>query len=449
MKRAMGGHRQALAIGVLVLALAGCQQSGGLVSGGAARWGMLPGQLAGTRTKNAEQGELQLAVARQLETQGKLPEALQAYRSVAETFRLPAAYHRLAVVHDKTGDFEAAARTYEQALQLDPSNAELLCDVGYSYMLQQRWQEGEAFLRRAVTVAPQLARAHNNLGMLLARTGRIDEALAQFTKGGGSEAQARTNLAFALVNQQRPDEARRQLQLALAQDPSLSAAQQLLSLLARQPGEPPAQPAVAEAAKAQPAPAEIRPVSVAAAPALSSAAPPSRAAQPAHATPPAPGLTPVSEPASKGSALPAGSLVRAAAPRPLEPALSRSILAQSLPSPPPSLRPASPQPVASQPAGKTAASAGEPAVRVARHPLRATSAEGPQLQPAEHATTPEADLAPKRLVEAGVVRYVSPNGPLAAAESPADDQATRQPGGAVHPLRSLLRLERVNPLRRN
>jgi Flp pilus assembly protein TadD len=79
-------------------------------------------------------------------------------------------------------------------------------------------------LRQAIALAPTHERAHNNLGLVLARTHRHDEALAEFTKAGLRDADARVNLAFVLTLENNWPEARKQYEAALAADAASVAA---------------------------------------------------------------------------------------------------------------------------------------------------------------------------------------------------------------------------------
>lgn len=175
---------------------------------------------------------VQMAVALSMERQGKTDEALGIYRDViAKDKRQTTAYHRLAVLHEKQGDAASALKYYREALQCDPKNAEVQCDYGYCCYLRRDWKTGETSLRKAVELQPGLARAHNNLGLLLARTGREDEALQEFFKAGCAEPAARANLALALTIERRFPEAEQQYQRALAADPNLKPAQEGLAAL--------------------------------------------------------------------------------------------------------------------------------------------------------------------------------------------------------------------------
>src|SRR5699024_691606 len=109
------------------------------------------------------------------------------------------AYLRLAVLNDRQGKFSESAVLYQQALAASPGDPNIFNDKGYSLYLQRRWVEAEMSLRQAVVLQPDHARAHNNLGLVLAHTGRPDLAVAEFRQGGCSEADAQINLAYALT----------------------------------------------------------------------------------------------------------------------------------------------------------------------------------------------------------------------------------------------------------
>lgn len=186
------------------------------------------------RPLNARQvAEVQISLARSLEGRGEFDAALNAYRQAGEKDpRLTVAYWRMAVLLDKQGKFTESEPHYRQALKLDASNSDLLCDYGYSLYLQRRWGESEERLRKVIALHPDYARAHNHLGMLLAQLERTDEALVEFRKAGCSTADARSNLAFVMTLNHRWDEARRQYELAIEANPDSSVARTGLDNLA-------------------------------------------------------------------------------------------------------------------------------------------------------------------------------------------------------------------------
>lgn len=254
----------------LVLALGGTVL-GGCQSSGPSGWAELalvrPDH--GGRVSDRQAADVQVALGRTYEKHGRPDLAVAAYTdAVKRDPKRTDAYVRLAILNDREGKFKESAELYRKALQTSPGNADIFCDMGYSMYLQRRWAEAEMNLRQALALKPDHARAHNNLGLVLAHTDRAEEALAQFRKAG-TEAEAHLNLAFALTLDQHWDEARAQYELALAANPSLEQAKNglreldnlvaktsrpkppaVVAVQARDQCEPPAQ--ITQAAKIEP-----------------------------------------------------------------------------------------------------------------------------------------------------------------------------------------------------
>jgi type IV pilus biogenesis/stability protein PilW len=79
------------------------------------------------------------------------------------------------------GKPQDALREYDEALTYDPDLAE--AHMGRGVVLElgfNKLDEAEAEYRKAIQLKPGLAEAHNNLGQLLARTGRLEEAVKEF-----------------------------------------------------------------------------------------------------------------------------------------------------------------------------------------------------------------------------------------------------------------------------
>ena len=170
--------------------------------------------------KSRQLAEKNFKLGRSLEKRAEFERAMRAYREVLALDDGRAdAYHRLAIIHHREGNFDESVRLFAKALDLQANNHELLCDLGFSFYLQDRLGDAEQSLRDALCHDPHLKRAHVNLGLVLAATNRLNEAYLESREGGCSEAEARTNLAFALTLQQRWSAAREQYELALAADP--------------------------------------------------------------------------------------------------------------------------------------------------------------------------------------------------------------------------------------
>jgi Tfp pilus assembly protein PilF len=93
-------------------------------------------------------------------------------------------------------------------------------------------------LRHALQLNPGHARAHNNLGLVLARLGQNDEAMAEFKKGGCTSADAHINVAYCNLLAGNAQVSRQHLEIALKLEPDSAPAKKALQdftiLLARQ-----------------------------------------------------------------------------------------------------------------------------------------------------------------------------------------------------------------------
>lgn len=181
---------------------------------------------------NRQIAEVQLSLARSLERRGEIEPAIEAYRKAVEKDPQRATgYWRMAILQDRQGNVDESESLYRKARKLDPKNPDLICDFGYSLYLHRRWAEAEECLRQAIALKSRHARAHNNLGLLLAQGERTEEALAEFRKAGCDESDARTNLAFVMTMNHRWVEAREQYELALDANPDAAAARSGLEKL--------------------------------------------------------------------------------------------------------------------------------------------------------------------------------------------------------------------------
>lgn len=216
---------------------AGCQQSG-LSSGN--WWNPLaglsrhrppfPSPTPPVKLTSAQKADVEMALARTLENKGYTDRAIKTYLEVIrKDSRRADAHHRLAVLYDKKGECAKAEEHYRATLKRDPNSSEAYCDFGYSCYLQQRWQEAETHFRKSLSLNPEMKRAHNNLGLLLARRGNSAAALQEFQRAGCAEAEARANLAFMMMFEDRWEEAQGQFELALAADPSSEVARKGLN----------------------------------------------------------------------------------------------------------------------------------------------------------------------------------------------------------------------------
>ena len=180
----------------------------------------------------AQRADIQLAMARSMERQADTTRTMAAYQDVLKLQpNHPVATHRLAVLHDRLGNYEVSGQLFRRALQLSPGNAAIFGDLGYSMYLQDRWSEAEMNLRQAIALNPGDRRTHNNLGLVLAHVGDSNASLGEFRRAGCTATDAHMNLAYVQTLYQNWPQARRNYRLALKADPSSDKAKGRLAKL--------------------------------------------------------------------------------------------------------------------------------------------------------------------------------------------------------------------------
>jgi tetratricopeptide (TPR) repeat protein len=169
--------------------------------------------------------DVQVAVGLSLEETNKPKEAEAAYReAIAKDPKRADAIERLAVLSDMKGDYKSSNLLFARALELDPKNAEFLCDRGYSYYLQRRWSDAESTFQTAIAIDPTHLRSHNNLGLVYARQGSLTNALEEFRRAGCSASDCQSNLALVLAMDGQIQDARLAYDAALKANPQSKAA---------------------------------------------------------------------------------------------------------------------------------------------------------------------------------------------------------------------------------
>ena len=79
-------------------------------------------------------------------------------------------------------DYAGAAKKFEAALDIEPNNLIALSNLGVVNYQQNKLDESEQFLRRAVALAPNDAESRALLGIVYFRKGKTDDAFAELTR---------------------------------------------------------------------------------------------------------------------------------------------------------------------------------------------------------------------------------------------------------------------------
>jgi len=125
------------------------------------------------------------------------------------------------------GYMDQAAASFQIALRDDPQSAEALYGIGSVYLDQQKTAEARESFERALKLRASYpdtsANSWNNLGLLAAREGRMDEAVGYFQEAlklSPDHLIALNNLGSAYRQQKRWDDARKTYDRALEINPN-------------------------------------------------------------------------------------------------------------------------------------------------------------------------------------------------------------------------------------
>ena len=96
------------------------------------------------------------------------------------------------------------------ALRLRPDIAEAHTNLGVALARQGRVSEAIVHYSESLRIRPDIAEAHNNLGNALARQGRVSEAIVHYSEAlrlKPDYTEAHYNLGVALANQRKVEKA--------------------------------------------------------------------------------------------------------------------------------------------------------------------------------------------------------------------------------------------------
>lgn len=175
-----------------------------------------------------EQAELLSAVAAAAEARGDHAEAIGHYESVLKSSPEDGqAAWRLAVLYARRGLTEPSLESFQRAVEINPKDPELRCDYAYSLYLGERFDQAELQIMESVKLEPELIRARNILGMILARKGDAEGAMREFTLAKVPPSEAHANIAFAMLLNGDSMAAEKRIAFAESMQPSRKLASRL------------------------------------------------------------------------------------------------------------------------------------------------------------------------------------------------------------------------------
>jgi Tfp pilus assembly protein PilF len=175
--------------------------------------------------------EVYVGAARLLENQGKFAEAEDKYREALKASPTDLnGLVGLARLYDRQGQPQKAIELYQTAAKAHPNNGLILNDLGLCLRRQRQVDKSVVAFRRAVELMPGNAKYRNNLAAALVDAGKENEAYAELA-AVNSPAVAHYNLAYLCHERGQRASALAHLQEALAADPSLKPAGEMLAQL--------------------------------------------------------------------------------------------------------------------------------------------------------------------------------------------------------------------------
>jgi protein O-mannosyl-transferase len=92
----------------------------------------------------------------------------------------PVAYENLGMELAERGDFQEALENFQQALRINPNDAEADNDMGATFIALGKADEAILHFRKALRSKPNLANSHYGLGYALFLQGKLDEAINEY-----------------------------------------------------------------------------------------------------------------------------------------------------------------------------------------------------------------------------------------------------------------------------
>ena len=172
-----------------------------------------------------------MVAGEQMQNNGQVEQAIGLYEKARKNDPgLKTIAHHLAVLYDIQGDSTRSLAEYRLAVEAEPKNPNVFSDLGYYYFKRDNLGDAERELRKAIELDPKHAKALTNLGMVLAGEKRFEESFQVFAQAVGPAA-AHSNVGVLLAKQGRNDEARREFHEALALDSTLQQPKAFLAYL--------------------------------------------------------------------------------------------------------------------------------------------------------------------------------------------------------------------------
>ena len=137
-----------------------------------------------SKMRNPPSGNLELIF--ELFKKEKFSETLSAARIILENFpemdRAANVFNLRGVAYFRLGQYELAINEYANALEIQPTYADALNNMGCSLNKIKKTEQALSFFDRAIAAKPNFSHAYNNAGNALQNIGKLHEAIARYEK---------------------------------------------------------------------------------------------------------------------------------------------------------------------------------------------------------------------------------------------------------------------------
>lgn len=187
--------------------------------------------LAEMPSKNSLGPEIWVTNGSIYEMKGDFTKALDNYTKALE--KEPdnvAALQAVARLHGRQEQHAQAVEDFQKVVKVSPT-AENYSDLASAQQKAGRLGDAQTSIQKAITMEPSVARYRNNLAGILVAGGRSDEAVKELQQIF-PPAVANYNVAYLHYTNKNTAAAQQHLQAALAADPNLQPARDLMNMLA-------------------------------------------------------------------------------------------------------------------------------------------------------------------------------------------------------------------------
>jgi tetratricopeptide (TPR) repeat protein len=188
----------------------------------------LVGRPVGNTSKVQDPPQSQIQELINLYNQGQLQKALQQAGTLVQQFPQSAILFNIQGAALKgLGQLDQSVAAYTKALSIKPDYAGAHYDLGDALKEQGKLEEAIEAYTKALSIKPDYAESYNNLGNALKDQGKLDEAIEAYTKALSIKpdyAEAYNNLGVTLIEQGKLEEAIEAYNKALAINPDYAEA---------------------------------------------------------------------------------------------------------------------------------------------------------------------------------------------------------------------------------